>query len=291
VVSITPWVLVTSVPLTIMAICSRRWVMTAASAAILLCIIVWEGPVLWPIASAPAAVGRARIRIFDANVAQDNFNLTGIAAEISSAHPNVVTLEELTPPAVSSLKRSGVLADYKWRLVLAAYGAGGMGLWADIPLTGVQHWISDGTQFEIEGWVHPAEMTPVRLDVVHVYAPIGRDEPAEWRIQLTEVRDHLQREPRPLVVTGDFNATADDRLFQRIMGLGLSDAAVLAGRGWEMTWPRDQAWVIPYLRLDHVLLSHSLTVTSYRLGHGAGSDHRPIVVDIAARAIRQDHRK
>src|ERR1700728_3714815 len=95
------------------------------------------------------------------------------------------------------------------------------------------------------------------------------------------VGSHLQHEPRPLLVAGDFNATADDQPFQRLLGLGLSDAAVLAGRGWEMTWPRNQAWVIPYLRIDHILLSPSLTVTSYRLGTGEGSDHRPIIVGVA----------
>lgn len=50
-----------------------------------------------------------------------------------------------------------------------------------------------------------------------------------------------------------------------------------------MTWPRDQRWVIPYLRIDHVLLSPGLTVTSYRLGIGRGSDHHPLFVAVAPR--------
>jgi endonuclease/exonuclease/phosphatase (EEP) superfamily protein YafD len=281
IVSVTLELLLPSAPLTLVAVWRRRWALAAVSAVALTCLIVWEGPVLYPVAHAPAAIGTARIRLFDANVAQDNFDLTGIASEIASDRPDVVSLEELTPPAMASLDRSGVLERYKWRLVRASYGAGGMGVWADVPLTGVALWTAGFGQVEIDAWLHPDGTPPVRLDVVHVYAPVGHDEPADWRAQLARVASHLQHEPRPLLVAGDFNATSDDGPFQRILSLGLDDAAVLAGRGWEMTWPRNQAWVIPYMRIDHVLLSTGLTVTDYRLGIGAGSDHRPVIVGIA----------
>ena len=33
--------------------------------------------------------------------------------------------------------------------------------------------------------------------------------------------------------------------------------------------------------IDHVLTSEGLTVTGLRTGRGAGSDHRPLVADVA----------
>jgi endonuclease/exonuclease/phosphatase family metal-dependent hydrolase len=35
---------------------------------------------------------------------------------------------------------------------------------------------------------------------------------------------------------------------------------------------------VPYLRIDHVLLSPSVSLESYALGDGQGSDHHPLLV-------------
>jgi len=284
VVSVLPWLLAPSLPLLVLSLLRRKRCLAAIAAISLLAAVAWEAPVMWPIARAPSPGTNFRLLLFDANVAQDNYDLTGIASEIARDRPDLVTLEELTPLAADSLRRSGVLSGYQWSLIRPERGAGGMGVWSKIPAIGLRVWMVPPDQVEIDGWIQPSGAPAVRLDAVHVYAPVGTDEPARWINQLARVRVHLSREPKPLIVAGDFNATTDDRPFQRILGLGLSDAAVLAGDGWEMTWPRNQAWVIPYVRIDHILLSKALTVTGYRLGTGKGSDHFPVVVDLAFRA-------
>jgi endonuclease/exonuclease/phosphatase (EEP) superfamily protein YafD len=285
VVSALPWVLLPALPVAVASALCRRWALVGVASASVLAGAVWEGPTMWPFSSAAPAAAGPRVRLFDANVAQDNFHLSGIAAEIRTDRPDVIALEELTPLGLRSLQGSGVLDGYGWKVVDAQYGAGGMGLWSRLPASGLSIWSIEENQVEIDGWIDPPRRSPIRIDVMHVYAPaFGTGEPALWVRQLGELRAHLAAEPRPLLVAGDFNATADDRPFQRILGVHLQDAAVLAGKGWEMTWPRNQAWVIPYLRIDHVLLSPQLTVTRYRLGTGRGSDHRPIVADVAYRA-------
>jgi endonuclease/exonuclease/phosphatase (EEP) superfamily protein YafD len=282
-ISIAPLLLLVAWPLLAVAALRRRWVLFVVALALVVCDVVWEGPVLSPIDRAPAAAaGVAPWRLFDANVAQDNFDLTEMAHEIRVDHPEVVSLEEFTPGAYASLKRTGILSAFPWQDIQDRSGPGGMALLSRVPLSDLHTWDTAG-QVEIQGWVHPTGQPAVRLDVVHVFAPVGFDQPTLWRHQLALVRSHLEAEPRPLVVAGDFNSTADLGPFQQILHLGLSDAAVLAGKGWEMTWPRNQAWVIPYLRIDHVLLSPTLTVTGYWLGDGKGSDHHPVIVDIAPR--------
>jgi endonuclease/exonuclease/phosphatase (EEP) superfamily protein YafD len=275
-IGVGPLVLPLALPLGIGAIVRRRYLLTVASVAVLVCWSVWSGPDLWPFATPPAAVGPG-LRIYDANVSQSNHDLREIGGEIVRDRPDVIVLEELTPPALGSLRSTGALRPYHWSVVHTRPGPGGMGLWSRLPAYGLATWGVGEGQVEVDGWVRPPRGVPVRVDGVHVYAPaFGPDQPATWKQQLTSVRTHLAAEPRPLVVAGDFNATWDMRPFQRIMGLGLSDAAVLEGHGWEMTWPRDQSFVVPYLRIDHVLVSRSLTVTSYSLGTGRGSDHRPV---------------
>jgi len=284
VMSALPWELLLTIPLLAVAVWRRRVVLGAVTAVVLVLGLVWEAPVMWPVAHAPAAAPEGRFRLFDANVAQDNFDLSSLAAEIGRDHPDVVTLEELTPQGAASLSSSPVMAAYHWKLVEARPGPNGMGIWSDIPMTGLQEWNLYPYQAELEGWLHPVSAPAVRIDVMHVYGPVGAGGASQWRQQLARVASHLASEPRPLVVAGDFNGTEDDPPFRRILDGHLSDAAVLAGRGWEMSWPRDQAWVLAYLRIDHVLLSPQMTVTGYRMGTGHGSDHHPLIVGLAPRA-------
>jgi endonuclease/exonuclease/phosphatase (EEP) superfamily protein YafD len=284
-IGVSPLLLAAALPIGVLAACFRRWLLTGVCVGVLICWSVWAGPDFWPVAHAAPADGPGW-RLFDANVSQSNRNLTEIGGEIARDAPSVIVLEELTPVALTSLLRTGVLADFRWSIVRPQAGPGGMGLWSRLPTTDLGTWTVGGDQVEIDGWVHTPAGS-VRIDGVHVDAPaFGPDQPAMWRRQLGAVRQHLAREPRPLLVAGDFNATWDLRPFQEILHLGLSDAAVLDGQGWRMTWPRNQAWVIPYLRIDHILVSSRLTVVDYRLGRGRGSDHHPVMVTVAPTASR-----
>jgi endonuclease/exonuclease/phosphatase (EEP) superfamily protein YafD len=283
-IGISPWALVAALPLGVAAAAFRRWLLAVVCALLLVSWSVWAVPDFWPIARATAASGPP-MSLFDANVSQSNRNLTEIGGEIARSDADVVVLEELTPWALSSLDHTGALRPYRWSVVRPEASPGGMGLWSRIPARDLGTWTVGGGQIEVDGWVTVPGGRSVRVDGVHVYAPaFGPDQPAAWRLQLAWVRLHLAGEPRPLVVAGDFNATSDLRPFQQILHLGLSDTAALEGQGWRMTWPRNQPWVVPYLRLDHVLISGQLTVISYHVGVGRGSDHHPIVVAIASRA-------
>jgi endonuclease/exonuclease/phosphatase (EEP) superfamily protein YafD len=286
-IGVSPLVLPLALPLGLAAGWRRRWLLATACALVLVCWSFWAGPDFWPFSRAPAATGPG-VRILDANVSQSNTDLRVLGRQIGRDDPDVVVLEELTPTSLESLEGTGALRPYRWSIFRTKFGPGGMGLWSRVPASQLSLWTVGKGQVEIEGWIHPSGTVSMRVDGIHVYAPaFGHrevDPPATWQRQLAAVRSHLAAEPRPLLVAGDFNATWDLRPFQRILHLGLSDAAVLAGRGWEMTWPRNQAFVIPYLRLDHVLLSAGLTVTSYRLGDDPGSDHRPLLVTVARRA-------
>ena len=51
------------------------------------------------------------------------------------------------------------------------------------------------------------------------------------------------------------------------------------GRGLATTWPNG-LFPVPPLRLDHVLASADVVPVAVREGIGAGSDHRPVVVDV-----------
>lgn len=279
-ISITPWLLAFAWPVGVTAVVRHRLPLATCCGLLALGQLVWAGPQFAPWSIAPAAASPARLRVFDANVSQANEDLRSISGEIAAADPQVVAIEELTPVGYASLDATGVLDHFQSRLLRPEVGAGGLGLWSTLPLTGATSWDNERGQVELSASVIFAERR-LTLDVIHAYAPVGAGQPALWRRQLEAVSGRLHTQGRPLVVAGDFNATADLPQFRAITDQGLSDTAVMAGKGWLLTWPRNQAWVPPYLRLDHVLVSAGLTVTGYRLGTGRGSDHRPLVVDVA----------
>jgi endonuclease/exonuclease/phosphatase (EEP) superfamily protein YafD len=280
-IAVTPWIYMLAWVTAAVGLFGHRRVLAVASLVLVGLQLWWVVPDFDPISHLSRPVpGSTSIRLFDANVSQSNRNLSGIAHEILQDKPQVVTMEELTPAALRSLQLTHVMGRFRYNLVLPVKGSYGMAMWSSYPLADATEWYAYGHP-ELRAWLELPHGRRLRLDVVHTDAPYGVGEPMPWANEMQAVRDELAREPRPLVAVGDLNATWYDWHFQALLSLGLRDAAVVAGRGWQMTWPRDQQPVVPYLRIDHVLLSKGVSLQSYDLGVGRGSDHHPVLVNIS----------
>jgi endonuclease/exonuclease/phosphatase (EEP) superfamily protein YafD len=102
-----------------------------------------------------------------------------------------------------------------------------------------------------------------------------------WR-EFEDLLGLLSRERGPTVVAGDFNFTETCPQQGALRRTGFRDAHDLAGSGRGATWPVNGILRgVPGIRLDHVYLGPGLTAASARTGVGQGSDHRPIIVDVA----------
>jgi endonuclease/exonuclease/phosphatase (EEP) superfamily protein YafD len=281
-IAVTPWIYMLAWVTLSFGLFAHRRALAGVSLVLVGLQLWWVVPDFDPISHLqPAPPGSARFRLFDVNVAQSNRNLSEIAAEIRHDNPQAVTMQELTPVGWASLEASGVMRRFRYDLVKAQSGSFGMAMWSVYPLEGKDMWLAAGHP-ELRAWVELPGGRRFRLDVLHTTAPyLGPDEPAQWGYQMAAIRSELAGEPRPLVAVGDLNATWYDWHFQALLSLGLRDAAVVAGQGWRMTWPRDQEPVVPYLRIDHILFSKGVSLQSYRLGQGKGSDHHPLLVSIA----------
>ena len=83
----------------------------------------------------------------------------------------------------------------------------------------------------------------------------------------------------PIVVAGDFNLTPwADRLkrFTRMTELGRFNTLILT---WPMRWRNDP--VLPVVAIDNVFASREFAKIAVIGGARQGSDHRPIIADIA----------
>lgn len=281
-IAVTPWIYMLAWVTASIGLFFGRRPLALISAVLVLLQLWWVVPDFDPISHfAPPAPGSVPLRLFDANVSQSNRNLDEIAGEVRRDDPQIVTMEELTPVSYRSLQATHVMRHYRYKLVRPTGGAYGMAMWSVYPLVDATVWYAHRHP-ELRAWVVLPGGQRLRLDVLHTDAPYGNAEPTVWANEIEAIRTELSREPRPLVAVGDLNATWYDWHFQAILALGLRDAAVVAGQGWRMTWPRDQQPVVPYLCIDHVLISRSIRLQSYKLGQRRGSDHHPMLVSLSA---------
>jgi endonuclease/exonuclease/phosphatase family metal-dependent hydrolase len=268
------------------ALVARRWWLAAAAIVIVAAQVAFVVPELSAAAPVPAWARQAPVvRVFDANVDQNLRFDAGYVRAIESDRPDLITLEEFTPPALQSMTASGVLASYPYRCAAPAYGATGFLIASRLRLTGCRV----RSVFAYRQWIpYLVEATlwspggPVALRVVHPLAPF----PAYWR-EWSAALAAVDRSVRAsgagnMAIVGDFNATWGNKGFIALLHDGLTDGAAARGRATGMTWPNG-ALVPPFVRIDHVLTGAHLTVTEIAAKPGFGSDHRYLTARIAIR--------
>jgi endonuclease/exonuclease/phosphatase (EEP) superfamily protein YafD len=123
--------------------------------------------------------------------------------------------------------------------------------------------------------------TPVRLYNVHPVSPTSGPNVARWNDEHQALLDALKEEKAPkLLVAGDFNATQHHSWYAKLIGLPLEDAHAACGKGNATTWPNGSRW-LPPVRIDQVLTSPGMGCLDIHEGKGKGSDHRPVIAEIA----------
>ncbi|HUX85359.1 MAG TPA: endonuclease/exonuclease/phosphatase family protein [Chloroflexota bacterium] len=87
----------------------------------------------------------------------------------------------------------------------------------------------------------------------------------------------------PTVLLGDFNMVDSHAHHHRLVAAGFIDAFRAVGQGAGFTYPRRHGRVrlVPVLRIDYVWHSSHLRSLWARVGVDAGSDHLPVIVDLA----------
>lgn len=224
-----------------------------------------------PATSAPP--GAPKIRVVSYNVDAANRRFETLDALVADVRPDVLGLTELTPAwARTAAGVSQRLAPVRLVPRPDAYG---LGVLSSLPPhdTQLEQLPADGppalvTRFSVDG-------TPVTFVLVHVHTPFAGSVHVRELEALAAERSRLGER---LVVCGDFNTvTWSAQLRDLQASTGLRD--VFADSWPVYSWP---TWS-PLLRLplDHCLVSDGLAVVGRRFGPGGGSDHFPLIVDLA----------
>ena len=233
---------------------------------------------------AGGAPAERRVRLLIANVLQENRRADRVLQVIRDADPDVVCLVETDAwwaRAMAPLQR-----DYRWSRQHPLENHYGMVLYSRLPM------VSCDVRFRVSPDV-PSMRAVVRLrsgDEIVIYAlhppPPLPNSPSYGRdAELVLTGMELHDEGKPAIVVGDLNDVAwsyTTKLFQRLSHM--VDPRV--GRGMFSSFHAEQ----PLARypLDHVFHTRDFTVRELRRLPYTGSDHFPILVELAFTPARKD---
>jgi len=193
---------------------------------------------------------------------------------------DVLLLQELTHEAVTRLKLAGldellpnVLLDVE------GYRYRGSGIYARYPLRdgpaiGNTHVSQPSARLDLPSG------GSVQLVCVHPHPPMppwSWAAASRWRKELATLPPpgDPPGDP-PVVLAGDFNATADHAQFRRLLRLGYVDAASQLGNGLVPTWGPEPRGRPPLFAFDHVLVDPRCAVLATRAHSLQGSDHKAL---------------
>ncbi|MCP2263450.1 endonuclease/exonuclease/phosphatase family protein [Promicromonospora thailandica] len=278
----TPWAGLVALPLLVIALFSRRWVLTVLLTASLAGFLYWTAPFFVPPPATapadPADAGTLRVMTLNAHLGQADAE--AVVDLVETQHVEVLAVQELTPGLASALSDAGLddLLTHSFT-VPADDGPGGSGLWSSEPLTEPEQ--LRGTSFSMPSALVDVGGTDVRVSVAHPYPPLP-GETATWRTELVELTGRLHADETPQIVAGDFNATYDHATFRDLLGSRFVDATREWGSGPAVTWPEGSR-VPPLFALDHVVVERDMPVSDVVPVQVAGTDHRALLATVVVR--------
>jgi endonuclease/exonuclease/phosphatase (EEP) superfamily protein YafD len=230
----------------------------------------------------PATASPA-LRVMSCNLLMVNNDTAPILREVLAADPDVLLLQEYTDEWHKAAS-AALSAQYPYSSFVTRDDSFGVAIYSRLPFVGeVDNRLPLGRAgVEQTRAVVRASGRDVAVYNVHLLPPRRLDYTIDSRLQFAELLETLAEEKLPYVVGGDFNLTNDTAQHHDLERIGARDAHDLAGRGRGSTWPVNTFFrYLPGLRLDHVYLGPGLTAVRTSTGTGRGSDHRPVITDVA----------
>lgn len=239
-----------------------------------------------PRAPEPTDPAAPTLRVMTANLLMVNADTAGIIGEIQAAQPDVLLLQEYTAGWHEAFQRS-IAAEYPHHSVVERDDSFGIGIYSRTPFAGEVDQSFPLGRAGVEQMRAEVEIGGRRLAIynLHLLPPRTMLYYSDHRLQFADLADALQAEPLPYIVCGDFNFSETSPQHAELKRAGVREAHELAAVGRGATWPVNSVfrYIMPGIRIDHVYLSPDLTATRCETGEGRGSDHRPVVVDVAFR--------
>ncbi|CBN54043.1 hypothetical protein OSCI_510002 [Kamptonema sp. PCC 6506] len=123
----------------------------------------------------------------------------------------------------------------------------------------------------------------ISILAVHPSVPTRQKSFIDRNKQLAAIGEYAAQIKNPVVVVGDFNVTMWSPFYKSMVKTGgLRNAR--SGFGILPTWPTNKPLL--YIPIDHCLITKDIQVLNIRTGRKIGSDHLPLITDLAINNYR-----
>jgi endonuclease/exonuclease/phosphatase (EEP) superfamily protein YafD len=252
------------------------------------------GPQLLPQTPASASGPRLRVLTFNAGGNVGGGGQEPLLRAIQAVDADLVALQEV-PPATEDALPAALAAVYPYSvgttdtLVLSRWPLQARGEFRlqDAAYLAQQVEVTMGDRTLLHTNVHvtrPSYRVRWRRGLV----PLVRGFSPGWRdAQVEDLVARVDAADGPRLLTGDFNETEWSYPYERLHSV-LGDSFREAGAGFGHTYPSHLRWgdwtlSIPLVRIDYVFHSAELVALHAAVGPDGGSDHLPVVADLAFR--------
>lgn len=271
------YVLAFALALALAAAARRRRL--AALAALALALELAQVAPLW--LAAPARAGAPALRVVHFNVLSHNPDKPAATAWLSGQGAELVLAQEVDPAWADALAAVPGYVPAELHPRADNFGMAWL-IRQDFENMLVRTWREDLVE-GIPALALELAVGERRIAVlgVHTLPPVSADYASRRDAQLAAVAAWTadqRRHGRVPVIVGDLNASPFSAPLRRLLaGTDLVDSQ--RGFGLQPSWPTTVPW--PRIAIDHLLHDRALTTTARALGPHLGSDHLPIVVDLA----------
>ncbi|MCR9183715.1 MAG: endonuclease/exonuclease/phosphatase family protein [Flavobacteriaceae bacterium] len=220
----------------------------------------------------------ASIRVFSANVLQDNHDFDQFLTVFKNVNPDIAILLETNSWWQNKL--SVLKDDYPYTIEYPLENYYGIILLSKFKLKSMEvKFLVDDTIPSIHGKVQLKNGTWVKIYCLHPMppSPTENEKSLDRDAELLIVAKEIKKEDYPVIVLGDLNDVAwshTTRMFQRISQL--LDPRI--GRGFYNTFHANY----PIFRwpLDHLFVSDDFKLAELRRLENIGSDHFPMFAEL-----------
>lgn len=273
----TPWVAIAALLIFGIVTALENWAAAVVSGLAMVCLAA----AILPRAigdSAVSGAGHRTLRVLAANVHLGSADPGGIVELVDRLHPDVLTLEELTPRLVRELRAVNLESRLPHHEIDPGRNASGTGIYSRLPLRRLPSADFASKMARAEATLPGGSR--VRIVAVHPYPPTQSTQTAEWEAVLATLPS--AGNGPPWILAGDFNATFDQAPFRALVARGYQDAGEVAGKGLKPTFP--QGGILPPpVTIDHVLADERLGIIEYEVEPLPGSDHRAVFAKLTLR--------
>lgn len=219
--------------------------------------------------------GSARLRLLVANVLTSNRDRESLIRLVREERPDVLGLIEISDNWLAGL--APIRSEYPYRYDHPA-GGRGLALWFRKPPISVEGPVilTPGGNPALRASVDFAGRTRT-IWLVHNVAPFDHRPGLAIDAEFAALAARIRVENGSTIVAGDANSTDGSPQFARFLAAsGLRDTRL--GFGRQRSWP---SWSIYRIAIDHAFVSDDLAVLDRRVGPAIGSDHFPVLLDLA----------